>query len=198
VPSAGRPSGKPSSQPWGLRLSEWRNDQLFPAFHVRRKLKNWEVVQTIDIITPGNAAHSAQKSLRAKLIAQRRLCFRPKCRRTTTVLAARQPQHDLVYAAHVVDAPRASAAILTTGPRQRPQRPQRKEEKGEKAPQRGFLLTKNSPANNFQVSPATNISYSMLGRSRRAPSPKPQSPRRASKLRGASSAAKTPQSRIAS
>jgi hypothetical protein len=52
--------------PWGLRRFEWRGDTL-----IQRSMSNehqeWEVVQTIDSITPGNV-HFSAKSLRAKLI----------------------------------------------------------------------------------------------------------------------------------
>ena len=54
--------------PWGLRRFEWRNGQLIQRSMSEEK-KEWEVVQTIDSITPGNA-HFSQKSLRAKLMAK--------------------------------------------------------------------------------------------------------------------------------
>jgi len=52
--------------PWGIRRFEWRGDNL-----VQRSMsdehKEWEIVQTVDSITPGNV-HFSIKSLRAKLM----------------------------------------------------------------------------------------------------------------------------------
>jgi len=52
--------------PWGLRRFEWRASQLFQR-SMSEENKEWEVVQTIDTITPGNP-HFSEKSLRAKLL----------------------------------------------------------------------------------------------------------------------------------
>jgi hypothetical protein len=52
--------------PWGLRRFEWRGDKV-----VQRSMsegsKEWEIVQTVDTITPGNV-HFSMKSMRAKLM----------------------------------------------------------------------------------------------------------------------------------
>jgi hypothetical protein len=52
--------------PWGLRRFEWRGDKV-----VQRSMsegsKEWEIVQTVDTITPGNV-HFSAKSMRAKLM----------------------------------------------------------------------------------------------------------------------------------
>lgn len=55
--------------PWGLRRFEWRSDGALIQRSMSDQNKEWEVVQTIDSITPGNV-HFSQKSLRAKLIAK--------------------------------------------------------------------------------------------------------------------------------
>jgi len=52
--------------PSGLRRFEWRGDKLFQR-SMSEENKEWEIVQTIDTITPGNA-HFSEKSLRAKLL----------------------------------------------------------------------------------------------------------------------------------
>jgi hypothetical protein len=52
--------------PWGLRRFEWRGDQLFQR-SMSEENKEWEIVQTVDTITPGNV-HFSMKSLRAKLL----------------------------------------------------------------------------------------------------------------------------------
>src|SRR6266851_2524089 len=52
--------------PWGLRRFEWRGDKVVQR-SVSEENKEWEIVQTIDTITPGNV-HFSEKSLRAKLM----------------------------------------------------------------------------------------------------------------------------------
>ena len=52
--------------PWGLRRFEWRGDKVFQR-SMSEENKEWEIVQTIDTITPGNA-HFSEKSLRAKVL----------------------------------------------------------------------------------------------------------------------------------
>jgi hypothetical protein len=52
--------------PWGLRRFEWRGDKLIQR-SMSEENKEWETVQTIDTITPGNE-HFSMKSLRAKLM----------------------------------------------------------------------------------------------------------------------------------
>jgi hypothetical protein len=52
--------------PWGLRRFEWRDGKAFQR-SMSEENKEWEIVQTIDSITPGNV-HFSEKSLRAKLI----------------------------------------------------------------------------------------------------------------------------------
>jgi hypothetical protein len=52
--------------PWGLRRFEWRGEKVFQRA-MSEENKEWEIVQTADTITPGNA-HFSMKSLRAKLI----------------------------------------------------------------------------------------------------------------------------------
>jgi hypothetical protein len=52
--------------PWGLRRFEWRDGKLFQR-SMSEENKEWEIVQTLDTITPGNA-HFSEKSLRAKLL----------------------------------------------------------------------------------------------------------------------------------
>ena len=52
--------------PWGLRRFEARDDRVFQRSMSEEK-KEWEIVQTIDSITPGNV-HFSEKSLRAKLM----------------------------------------------------------------------------------------------------------------------------------
>jgi hypothetical protein len=52
--------------PWGLRRFEWRGDKVVQR-SMSEENKEWEIVQTIDTITPGNA-HFSEKSFRAKLM----------------------------------------------------------------------------------------------------------------------------------
>ncbi len=52
--------------PWGLRRFEWRGDKIFQR-SMSEENKEWEIVQTVDTITPGNV-HFSRKSMRAKLI----------------------------------------------------------------------------------------------------------------------------------
>jgi hypothetical protein len=52
--------------PWGLRRFERRGDRVFQR-SMSEESKEWEIVQTVDTITPGNV-HFSMKSMRAKLI----------------------------------------------------------------------------------------------------------------------------------
>jgi hypothetical protein len=52
--------------PWGLRRFESRSDRVIQR-SMSDENKEWEIVQTVDSITPGNA-HFSEKSLRAKLM----------------------------------------------------------------------------------------------------------------------------------
>jgi hypothetical protein len=52
--------------PWGLRRFETRGDKVFQR-SMSDKNKEWEIVQTIDSVTPGNV-HFSEKSFRAKLM----------------------------------------------------------------------------------------------------------------------------------
>ena len=52
--------------PWGLRRFEWRDGKLYQR-SMSEENKEWEIVQTIDTITPGDV-HFSMKSLRAKLL----------------------------------------------------------------------------------------------------------------------------------
>ena len=52
--------------PWGLRRFEWRGDKVIQR-SMSEENKEWEIVQTMDTITPGNV-HFSVKSLRAKLV----------------------------------------------------------------------------------------------------------------------------------
>jgi hypothetical protein len=54
--------------PWGLRRFEWRGDKLIQR-SMSEENKEWEIVQTLDTITPGND-HFNVKSLRAKLMGK--------------------------------------------------------------------------------------------------------------------------------
>ena len=54
--------------PWGLRRFEWRGDKLYQR-SMSDENKEWEIVQTMDSITPGNE-HFSEKSLRAKLMSK--------------------------------------------------------------------------------------------------------------------------------
>ena len=51
--------------PWGLRRFEWRGDRLIQR-SMSVENQEWEIVQTVDTVTPGNP-HFSEKSLRAKL-----------------------------------------------------------------------------------------------------------------------------------
>jgi hypothetical protein len=72
APNAPRP-GEPRGRhlevlrtPFGMRRFEWRGDKLFQRSMMDEHVE-WEIVQTRDTITPGNA-HFSLKSLRAKLM----------------------------------------------------------------------------------------------------------------------------------
>jgi len=54
--------------PWGLRRFEWRGDKLFQR-SMTDEHREWEIVQTLDTVTPGNM-HFSMKSLRAKLMSR--------------------------------------------------------------------------------------------------------------------------------
>ena len=54
--------------PWGLRRFEWRGDKLLQR-SMSEENKEWEIVQTLDTVTPGNV-HFSEKSLRAKLMSK--------------------------------------------------------------------------------------------------------------------------------
>lgn len=54
--------------PWGLRRFEWRGDRLIQR-SMSEENEEWEVVQTVDTVTPGNP-HFNEKSLRAKLMTK--------------------------------------------------------------------------------------------------------------------------------
>jgi len=54
--------------PWGLRRFEWRSDTLIQR-SMSDSHKEWEIVQTRDTVTPGNA-HFSPKSYRAKLMGK--------------------------------------------------------------------------------------------------------------------------------
>lgn len=54
--------------PWGLRRFEWRTGKLFQRSLVEPG-KEWEIVQVLDTITPGNP-HFKAKSLRAKTLSK--------------------------------------------------------------------------------------------------------------------------------
>ena len=54
--------------PWGLRRFEWRDGKLFQR-SMTAEHAEWEIVQTKDTITPGNA-HFSMKSFRAKLMSK--------------------------------------------------------------------------------------------------------------------------------
>jgi hypothetical protein len=55
--------------PWGLRRFEWAADGELIQRSMSDAHKEWEVVQTVDTITPGNV-HFSLKSLRAKLMTK--------------------------------------------------------------------------------------------------------------------------------
>jgi hypothetical protein len=72
APEAQRP-GEPRGRrldalrtPGGLRRFEWRSEKLFQR-SMSEENKEWEIVQTIDTVTPGNP-HFSDKSRRAKLL----------------------------------------------------------------------------------------------------------------------------------
>jgi hypothetical protein len=52
--------------PWGQRRFEWRGDKLYQR-SMSDPNTEWEIVQTLDTITPGNV-HFSLKSMRAKLM----------------------------------------------------------------------------------------------------------------------------------
>jgi hypothetical protein len=52
--------------PWGLRRFEWRGEKAIQR-SMSEEGKEWEIVQTVDTITPGNV-HFSAKSMRAKLM----------------------------------------------------------------------------------------------------------------------------------
>ena len=54
--------------PWGLRRFEWRGDRLMQR-SMSVENQEWEIVQTVDTVTPGNP-HFSEKSLRAKLMGK--------------------------------------------------------------------------------------------------------------------------------
>jgi hypothetical protein len=54
--------------PWGLRRFEWRGTKLIQR-SMSEENKEWEIVQTVDTVTPGNE-HFSEKSRRAKLITK--------------------------------------------------------------------------------------------------------------------------------
>ncbi|MGC2529302.1 MAG: hypothetical protein WA639_16250, partial [Candidatus Acidiferrum sp.] len=55
--------------PWGLRRFEWRDDGALIQRSMSEQNKEWEIVQTLDSITPGNV-HFNMKSFRAKLMTK--------------------------------------------------------------------------------------------------------------------------------
>jgi hypothetical protein len=71
--------------PWGLRRFEWRDGKVFQR-SMSDENKEWEIVQTVDTITPGNV-HFSEKSFRAKLM-------------TKDGTAASQPPQDDTHLAH--------------------------------------------------------------------------------------------------
>jgi hypothetical protein len=54
----------PNPPTWGLHRFEWRDGKLFRR-SMSEENKEWEIVQTMDSVTPGNA-HFSEKSQRAK------------------------------------------------------------------------------------------------------------------------------------
>ena len=67
VPGGGRGRHLESLRtPWGLRRFEWKEAGKLYQRSMSDQNKEWEVVQTIDTITPGNP-HFSEKSRRAKL-----------------------------------------------------------------------------------------------------------------------------------
>ena len=55
--------------PWGLRRFEWRADGAMIQRSMSEENKAWEIVQTLDSVTPGNT-HFSMKSFRAKLMTK--------------------------------------------------------------------------------------------------------------------------------
>jgi hypothetical protein len=55
--------------PWGLRRFEWLPDGKLIQRSMSDEHKEWEIVQTVDTITPGDV-HFSAKSLRAKLMTK--------------------------------------------------------------------------------------------------------------------------------
>ncbi|MGB6962408.1 MAG: hypothetical protein WBF01_18550 [Candidatus Acidiferrum sp.] len=55
--------------PWGLRRFEWREDGALIQRSMSEQNKEWEIVQTLDSVTPGNV-HFNMKSFRAKLMSK--------------------------------------------------------------------------------------------------------------------------------
>ncbi|HKV25196.1 MAG TPA: hypothetical protein VJN93_11450 [Candidatus Acidoferrum sp.] len=53
--------------PWGLRRFEWREDGVLIQRSMSEPDRQWQVVQTLDTVTPGNP-HFSMKSFRAKLM----------------------------------------------------------------------------------------------------------------------------------
>ena len=85
---------------WGLRRFEWRGDKLFQRSMTDPKIE-WEMVQTIDTVTPGNA-HFSMKSFRAKLMSKDGLALSHSARRRCAT-GARQFLDDLLRLPHLVD-----------------------------------------------------------------------------------------------
>ncbi|PWT93216.1 MAG: hypothetical protein C5B56_01075 [Proteobacteria bacterium] len=74
APEAARP-GEPRGRrldalrtPWGMRRFERRDSKVYQR-SMSDAAKEWEIVQTLDTVTPGNA-HFSLKSLRAKLMTK--------------------------------------------------------------------------------------------------------------------------------
>ncbi len=55
--------------PWGLRRFEWRADGAVIQRSMSEENRAWEIVQTLDSVTPGNT-HFSMKSFRAKLMTK--------------------------------------------------------------------------------------------------------------------------------
>lgn len=74
APEAATPGGERGRHleelrtPWGLKRFEWRSDRLIQR-SMSDENREWEIVQTIDTITPGNE-HFSMKSLRAKRMSK--------------------------------------------------------------------------------------------------------------------------------
>ena len=66
--------------PWGERRFEWRDGKLYQRSMVEQD-KEWEVVQTLDSITPGNP-HYNEKSRLCENAAHRRRAPGATCRKT--------------------------------------------------------------------------------------------------------------------